>query len=116
MIKLIGNKSKGQRSFTFYNAGIALKHLEDLKGNFEIIIKPIAENPTLLQRQKLYCLVNSFRNLSERDGNAFTETESEIWLLSEVAKLSRTNIEALSKEESSLAIERIEQFINQTFV
>jgi hypothetical protein len=66
MIKLIGNKSKGQRSFTFYNAGIALKQLEDLKGSFEIIIKPIAENPTLLQAQKLYCLVNSFRYLSEK--------------------------------------------------
>lgn len=114
-IKLIGNKGKGERSFVFYNANIALKQLEDLKGNFEIIIKPIAEDATLLQRQKLYCLVNSFRYLSEGQGNAFTESECEIWLLSNVAKMDIINIEALCKTEMSLAIERIETFINQTF-
>lgn len=114
-IKLIGNKQKSERSFVFYNANIALKQLEELKGNFEIIIKPIGEGITLLQRQKLYCLVNSFRYLSEKEGNAFTESECETWLLSEVAKLYRTNIEALCKDEMSLAIERIEKFINETF-
>lgn len=114
-IKLLGNKAKGERSFTFYNAAIALKQLEDLKGNFEIIIKPIGEDATLLQTQKLYCLVNSFRYLSEGQGNAFTESECETWLLSRVSKLDTTNIEALRKDEMSLAIERIETFINQTF-
>lgn len=107
-ITALATTTKGKAAFKIENKDQFFSLLEKMGGNIVITVEKVADNSEK-QQWRLQQSIDWFVDYQRSNGDPITEAVARQWLLGQIVGLT----DPLTKEECSVAIEGVEEFIRE---